>query len=146
LYDAAYGRYAGANISVVSKSGSDDFHGDVFEFLRNDVLNANDFFRNKANQSRPALKQNQFGFDVGGPLKKDKLLLFGSYQGTRQINGVAAGQARVACAATLITPPLTNDRSAAALGALFGGRSGVNGGIAVATDGSNINPVAVALL
>jgi hypothetical protein len=146
LYDAAFGRYAGANISVITKAGSNEYHGTIFEFLRNDVLNANDFFLNEARQPRPDLKQNQFGFALGGPIRKEKLIFFGSYQGTRQINGLAAGQARVACTATLRTPPLTNDRSEAAIGKLFGGMQGELGGIAVNPDGSNINPAALALL
>ena len=146
LYDAAYGRYAGANVSVITKSGSNDYHGTVFEFFRNDDLNANDFFRNQTGQPRPTLKQNQFGAVLGGPLKKDKLFFFGSYQGTRQINGMAAGQARIACSASLSEPPLTDDRSAAALGKLFGGMTGASGGVAVDLDGSNINPVALELL
>jgi Carboxypeptidase regulatory-like domain/TonB dependent receptor len=146
LYDAAYGRYAGANISVVTKSGSDEYHGSMFEFFRNDVLNANDFFRNQTNQPRPALKQNQFGAVLGGPIKKDRLFLFGSYQGTRQVNGLAAGQSRIACEATLSLPPLTDDRTRGALGKMFGGMTGALGGVAVNADGSNINPVAMALL
>jgi hypothetical protein len=146
LYDAAYGRFGGANISVVTRTGSNAFHGSIFEFLRNGVLNANDFFLNEAGQARPALQQNQFGFALGGPIKKDKLFFFGSYQGTRQTNGVAAGQARIACTATLRTPPLTNDRTPAALGKLFGGMTGALGGVAVQPDGSNINPVALTLL
>ena len=146
LYDAAYGRFGGANISVVTKTGSNAFHGSIFEFFRNDVLNANDFFLNEAGQARPALEQNQFGFALGGPIKTDKLFFFGSYQGTRQTNGLAAGQARIACTATLRTPPLTNDRTPAALGKLFGGMTGALGGVAVQPDGSNINPVALTLL
>lgn len=146
LYDAAYGRYAGANISVITKSGGSEYHGTLFEFFRNDLLNANDFFRNQTNQPRPVLKQNQFGFVVGGPIQRNKLFFFGSYQGTRQVNGVAAGQARVACTATLSSPPLTNDRTPAALGKLFGGMAGALGGVAVKADGSNINPAALALL
>jgi hypothetical protein len=146
LYDAAYGRYAGANVSVVTKSGTNAFHGTIFEFLRNDVLNANDFFLNRVGRPRPSLKQNQFGFSVGGPIQKDKLFFFGSYQGTRQVNGVAAGQSRIACASSLSSPPLTSDRSPAELGHLFGGMMGVSGGVAVKSDGSNINPVALALL
>ena len=146
LYDAGYGRYAGANVSVITRTGSNTIHGTVFEFLRNEILNANDFFLNRANQPRPPLKQNQFGFALGGPIKKDKLLWFGSYQGTRQVNGIAAGQSRIACTASLIEPPLTNDRSAAELGKLFGGMSGAQGGIAVKADGSNINSSALALL
>jgi len=146
LYDAAFGRGAGANVSVITKTGTNQYHGTIFEFLRNDVLNANDFFLNRSGQNRPALKQNQFGFALGGPIKKDKVLFFGSYQGTRQVNGTAAGQSRIACAASLSEPPLTNDRSPAALGKLFGGLKGALGGIAINPDGSNINPVALALL
>jgi hypothetical protein len=146
LYDAVFGRYAGANISVITKTGSNDYHGTIFEFLRNNLLNANDFFLNETGQPRPDLKQNQFGFALGGPVVKDKLSVFGSYQGTRQVNGLAAGQARIACTATVSMPPLTNDRSAEALGRLFGGMSGALGGTAVNPDGSNINPVALALL
>jgi hypothetical protein len=146
LYDAAYGRYAGANISVITKSGSNDYHGTVFEFLRNDDLNANDFFRNQNSQPRPILRQNQFGFVFGGPIEKDKLFFFASYQGTRQVNGLAAGQVRIACTASLTEPPLTNDRSPQALGKLFGGKTGALGGVAVNPDGSNINPVALKLL
>lgn len=146
LYDAAYGRYGGANVSLITKAGSNSFHGTLFEFFRNEVLNANDFFLNRTEQARPVLKQNQFGFALGGPVKKDKLLFFGSYQGTRQVNGIAAGQSRTACTASMTGPPLTNDRSASALGAMFGGRSGANGGTAINPDGSNINPVALTLL
>ncbi len=146
LYDAGFGRYAGANVSLVTKTGGNDFHGDVFEFFRNEVLNANDFFLNQAGQPRPALNQNQFGFAFGGPIKKEKLLFFGSYQGTRQVNGVAAGQSRIACTSNLIEPPLTNDRSPAALGSLFSGMSGALGGVPIQADGSNINPAALNLL
>ena len=146
LYDAVYGRYAGANVSLITKAGGNDFHGTVFEFFRNEALNANDFFLNRTEQPRPALKENQFGFALGGPIKKEKLLFFGSYQGTRQVNGAAAGQSRIACTASLSQPPLTNDRSPEALGKLFGGMAGALGGVAVKADGSNINPVALALL
>jgi Carboxypeptidase regulatory-like domain/TonB dependent receptor len=146
LYDASYGRYGGANVSVITKTGGNAFHGAFFEYFRNDTLNANDFFLNSASQPRPALKQNQFGATLGGPILKDKLFFFASYQGTRQVNGLAAGQARIACTAAVSMPPLTNDRSPAALGKLFGGMSGALGGTAVNPDGSNINPVALTLL
>jgi hypothetical protein len=146
LYDAGYGRYGGANVSVITKTGSNAFHGTVFEFLRNELLNANDFFLNQTGQPRPVLKQNQFGFALGGPIKKHKLLFFGSYQGTYQVNGIAAGQSRIACTASLSEPPLTNDRTPAELGRIFGGMSGAQGGTAIKPDGSNINPVALALL
>jgi hypothetical protein len=146
LFDAGFGRYGGSNISVITRSGGNKVHGTLFDFFRNNVLNANDFFLIRAGQPRPVLNQSQFGFTLGGPLLKDKLFVFGSYQGTRQLNGLAAGQARIACTATIEMPPLTNDRSAAALGKLFGGMKGALGGVAVRPDGSNINPVALTLL
>jgi Carboxypeptidase regulatory-like domain/TonB dependent receptor len=146
VYDAEFGRGAGANVSVITKAGTDHFHGTVFEYWRNDVLNANDFFLNKTGQERPSLKQNQFGLVLGGPIRKDHLFFLGSYQGTRQINGTAAGQARVACTVTLSEPPLTNDRSLTALGNQFAGLKGASGGVAINPDGSNVNPVALALL
>jgi hypothetical protein len=147
LYSAATGRNAGANIAVVTKSGTNEFHGTAYEFLRNDVLNANDFLFNRFGLPKPVLKQNQFGFTVGGPIRKNKLFFFGAYQGTRQSNAVAPGSQ-----STAFLPPLTDDRSPRALGAIFGGQRGFasffEGGIGteVASDGSNINPVALALL
>ena len=144
-YDAGYGRYAGANVSLVTKTGANTFHGNVFEFFRNKVLNANDFFRNLAGQPRAVLNENQFGFSLGGPIKKEKLLFFSSYQGTRQVNGLASGQSRVGCVASVVEPPLTNDRSPAALGRLFAGMAGSLGGVTIKADGSNINPSALAL-
>lgn len=145
LYDAGFGHNAGANVDIITKGGSNGFHGSLFEFFRNEDLNANNFFFNRAGQPRGVLRQNQFGFTLGGPIVKDKLLFFGSYQGTRQLNG-ASTAINTTCAATLIEPPLTNDRSAAALGALFAGQTGAQGGTAIAADGSNISPAALALL
>lgn len=146
LFDASFGRATGAVVNVVTKEGGDEYHGTLFEFLRNDIFNANDFFLNEAGQPRQTLKQNQFGLAIGGPIKKNKAFFFGSYQGTRQVNGVAAGQARVACSASLTSPPLTDDRSAGTLGQIFGGMRGQLGGVAIKSDGSNINPAALALL
>lgn len=141
-YDASSGRSAGANIDIVSKSGSNNFHGTAWEFLRNDSLNANDFFLNANGQPRPVLKQNQFGLAVGGPIRKNRTYFFLAYQGTIQRNGVSPSLSLESA----VLPPLTNDRSAATLGAEFAGQSGAFGGTAVASDGSNINPVALALL
>jgi Carboxypeptidase regulatory-like domain len=140
-YDSSFGRNAGANVNVVTKSGTNDFHGTVFEFFRNDALNANDFFRNSAGQPRGVLKQNQFGFTLGGPVWKDKVLFFGSYQGTRQRNGVSGGST-----SNFFSPAFTSDRSRATLGALFAGQTGAFGGIPIAADGSNISAPALALL
>jgi carboxypeptidase family protein/TonB-dependent receptor-like protein len=146
-YDAAYGRDAGANVDVVTKGGTNQLHGTAFEYFRNEDLDANDYFRNLTGQPRAPLRQNQFGFTLGGPIKKDKLLWFTSYQGTKQFNGVASG-----CASAVSSPPLTNDRSRATLGALFAGQRGffqkLFGGVgpAILPDGSNIDPVALNLL
>lgn len=76
-FDSQYGRNSGSQVTVVAKSGTNGFHGDVFEFLRNDAFNARNFFSSTV----PALKQNQFGGTAGGPIKKDKLFYFGSFQG-----------------------------------------------------------------
>ena len=153
MYDAEYGRDAGANVNLVTKTGSNAFHGNVFEFWRNDVLNANDFFLNENGTPRPELKQNQFGGTLGGPIIKDKLLFFGSYQGTRQINGVQGRQ-------TFYSPLTTDDRSAASIATLFAGQQGLQyifgpPGFGPAIDPTNdpsdifpynINPVALTLL
>ncbi len=141
-YDASFGRNAGAQINVITKGGSNQVHGSIWEYFRNEDLNANDWFRKLARQPRGRLRQNQFGGAVGGHILPSKLLYFGSYQGTKQSNGVAA-----ACSSSVTGPAnLTNDRSAAALGLAFGGQAGANGGTAVAANGSNINPIALTLL
>lgn len=153
-FDAGYGQNSGANVNVVTKSGTDSFHGSLFEFFRNDALNANGFFQNETGQPRGKLEQNQYGGTVGGPLKKDKLFFFFSYQGTHQINGVAVQGFQTAD----LPEQLTDNRTAAALGAAFcpannpPGSPGARfantqfGGVQVACDGSNINPVALNLL
>ncbi len=110
-YDAGYGKSGGANVNLVTRSGTNDFHGSAFEFVRNNIFNANGFFQNLAGKTRGDLKQNQYGGTIGGPIKKDKLFVFFSYQGTRQVNGVASsGFANVT-----LPGQLTNDRSAATL-------------------------------
>jgi hypothetical protein len=78
-FDAEYGRNSGSQATVVARAGTNDFHGDVWEFLRNDALNARNFFA----PTVPAIKENQFGGAAGGPIKKEKLFFFGSYQGLR---------------------------------------------------------------
>src|SRR5580700_2528591 len=119
-YDASYGRNAGANVDVVTKSGTNAFHGDVWEYFRNTALNANDYFLNQQSLPRGVLNQNQFGFTLGGPVVKDKLMFFVSYQGTRERDGLAAG-----CLTTGFLPPAsllpddTSGRTAAALAAAF---------------------------
>ncbi|MGH9740326.1 MAG: carboxypeptidase regulatory-like domain-containing protein [Candidatus Acidiferrales bacterium] len=94
-YDAGYGRNSGANVEVITKTGSNSFHGDLWEFNRNNFFNANDFFYKNSELSHgqantpQTLKENTFGFTLGGPIKRNKILFFGSYQGFRQIDGIA---------------------------------------------------------
>jgi hypothetical protein len=97
-FDAAYGRYTGGQINVITKSGSNQFHGDAFEFLRNTDLDARNFF----SPTRGAFIQNQFGATAGGPIRHDKVFFFSDYQGTRQIQGTDTG---------LIPVPSLADRS-----------------------------------
>ena len=78
-----YGRTPGAQISVVTKSGTNAFHGTAFEYFRNDKLDANDWFANAKGVARPELRQNDFGGVLGGPLRKDQLFVFGAYEGLR---------------------------------------------------------------
>jgi hypothetical protein len=85
-FDAEYGNYAGGQINVITKSGSNKFHGSGFEFLRNTAFDARNFFATK----RDDYKQNQFGGTFGGPIKRDKLFFFGDYQGNRVIIGQGA--------------------------------------------------------
>ena len=90
-FDPEYGNYAGGIVNAVTKSGTDQFHGDAFEFLRNTALDAKSFF----SPHREAYDQNQFGGTLGGPIKKGKLFFFGDYQGTRTTEGLDTGQVTV---------------------------------------------------
>jgi len=92
LYDASQGVNGGGNVNAILKSGTREFHGDAYEYFRNDVLNANDFFLNAASQPRPSVKQNIFGGSLGGPLVKERLgFFFVNYQGTRQRSALSPG-------------------------------------------------------
>ncbi len=115
LYDASQGRNGGGNIQVALKSGTNAYHGDVFEFFRNNMLNANDFFNNRAGVKRPVLRQNQFGGSFGGPIPVFKdFFFFANYQGTRAASGAAANTNF-----TTQIPILPADRSAANLTRVF---------------------------
>lgn len=82
--NADAGRSSGAQVSLVTKSGSNDYHGSLFYFHRNTATTANDFFNNRAGVPRPQLLRNIFGGSVGGPIKKDKIFFFGTYEGFRE--------------------------------------------------------------
>lgn len=98
-FDAEYGHYSGGVINVVTKSGTNEFHGDGFEFLRLTALNARNFFNPASTGPKAAFTQNQFGGTVGGPLKKDKLFYFVDYEGTRQTLGAGSSVTPVPSAA-----------------------------------------------
>jgi len=83
-YGAEYGKRAGAQVTVVSSSGTNELHGDLFEYIRNDALDARNFFED----AKGPFRRNQFGGALGGPLKKDKAFLFGNYEGFRERWGV----------------------------------------------------------
>lgn len=86
-YDAAFGRNPGAQINVVLKSGTNDFHGSLYEFHRNAALDARNFFA-PATESKPKYIRNQFGFSIGGPIRNDRTFFFADYEGTRAREGI----------------------------------------------------------
>jgi len=86
-FDAEYGEFSGGQINVITKSGTNDFHGDAFEFVRNTNLDARNYF----SPTRGAFDQNQFGGTFGGPIRKNKIFFFADYQGTRSTQGIATG-------------------------------------------------------
>ena len=127
---AQYGFHAAAAVNAVTKSGTNEYHGDVFEFLRNGDLNARDFFAT----SRDTLKRNQYGGVVGGPIKKDKLFFFGGYQKTTQRSDPSQQFAFVPT-----TTMLTGDFTAIASAACNAGR-GVTLSAAQGFAGNKISP------
>jgi hypothetical protein len=87
IYDAAFGKTAGSTINLITKSGTNSFHGSAYEFLRNDVLDASNYF----NPNKPELRRNQYGASLGGPIwKAKKLFFFFNYEGLRQVQGQSA--------------------------------------------------------
>ena len=110
-YDASYGRNPGANVNVITKSGTNAWHGTAFEFFRNAQMNANGFFYNRDNPNsqttKQVLNQNQFGGVIGGPIKKDKLFIFASYEGLRNRNGISPEGNSTG----IVLPPIPGDNS-----------------------------------
>ena len=112
-YSAEYGKTAGGVVNAITKSGTNQFHGDAYEFLRNDALDAANFFDNFNNSPKPAFRRNQFGASAGGPIQKDKTFIFGDYEGIRQAKGVsvidtvpspAARQGKLAAGTVTVDP------------------------------------------
>jgi hypothetical protein len=87
-FNAEYGRFSGGIVNVVTKSGTNEIHGSVYEFLRNEKLDARSYF----DPTRGDFKRNQFGGTLGFPIVKNKLFFFGDYQGTREVRGVSQNQ------------------------------------------------------
>jgi hypothetical protein len=177
-YDAAYGQNPGANVNVVTKSGTNTLHGGIWEFNRNNFFNANDFFFKNSERGSdlpntpPEVKQNQFGGILGGPVIKDKLFFFFSYQGTRQLNGIGSNGFATAITEVGLLPfnepgqPFATARAdntghipldftgpqcdyttyKGYLGCAFAGDFGIGTHQVVASDGSNISNTFVNLL
>src|SRR6201998_714812 len=144
LYDAQYGRGAGANVNVETRSGTTNLHGNTYYFGRNEALDANNFFANALGVLRGEFRRSQPGGTLGGPLpwSKKRDFFFVSYQATRDVNAASVSSS----VRSLSLPPIPQVRTPASLGAVFGGQTGAFGGVAVAPNGSNVNPVALKLL
>src|SRR2546423_745337 len=132
LYDASQSRNAGGSVEAITKSGGNDLHGNAYYFLRNKALNADDFFLNSAGRPKPELSRHQLGGTLGGPIIKDRLFFFASYQHTHERNGASLTNSLTF---PVIPPALRDDnRTAAGLATAFG--------LAPAA----INPIAVSIL
>jgi hypothetical protein len=127
LYDAAFGRGAGGSVQTITRSGGNTFHGALYDYFRNEALNANDPFLKAAQVARPILRRNVLGVLAGGPVRKDKSFFFVSYQATRDRNGGSENSR----SDVPVAQGLTDDRSEQTL---------------VTTFNSAINPVSLALL
>jgi Carboxypeptidase regulatory-like domain/TonB dependent receptor len=117
FFDAGYGRSAGADIQLMTNSGSNRVHGEAYEYFRNEALDANNPFLKGARLARPLLQRNVFGATLGGPIRRDRAFYFVSYQGSRERNG--ASIINSISSNVLVAPGLTDDRSAATLEKTF---------------------------
>ncbi len=89
-FPAEYGRATGGVVNAISRSGTNQFHGAVYEFLRNDVLDSRPYFNRVSDTPNPPFKRNVFGASAGGPILKDRLFIFGDYEGLRQSKGITS--------------------------------------------------------
>ncbi|HZP34458.1 MAG TPA: carboxypeptidase regulatory-like domain-containing protein [Candidatus Acidoferrales bacterium] len=130
-FSAEYGRSAGGVVNAISKSGTNNFHGDAYEFLRNSALDSNDYFDVLSGSPKPPFRRNQFGGSLGGPIFKDKTFFFVDYEGLRQNKGiptVVTVPSDAARAGLLTTGAVTLNPYAKALLALYPhANTGVNG-------------------
>lgn len=158
MYDASTGRSGGGNFQLITKTGGNRFSGNVYYYLQNEKLNANDFFFNKEGIDRPKARRNEGGFTVGGPIVQDRFFFFGGYQYTNAITGFVP-TARSTSVTPLALTLLGADRSALAIANAFNqardqfrlsqGLPGVCAGNPVPAGcltANDISPVAVQLL
>lgn len=111
-FSAEYGRATGGVVNIITKSGTNQFHGTLFEFFRNDKLDANSFFSNLNGLSKPALRWNQFGGNLGGPIKHDKLFFFFNYEGARASQGQpVTGNVPTPLLLSMVTPAIQENLS-----------------------------------
>lgn len=139
MYDATQSANSGAHIALITKSGSNQLHGEAYEYFQNNVFNAAPFFRNAntsiaASQKVPALHYNRFGATVGGPIVKNKIFFFGSWQSHR-VSDLLGGTSTVT-----VPQHLTDDRSAGALAAV------AQQDVGVAVDPAKIDPAALKIM
>src|SRR2546422_421080 len=111
-FSAEYGRATGGVLNVTTKSGTNQLHGTLFEFFRNDKLDANSFFSNKAGLARPPLRWNQFGANLGGPIRRDKLFFFFNYEGAQASqNSPQTGNVPTSLLLSMVTPAIRQNLS-----------------------------------
>src|SRR5579859_7251513 len=129
-FDAEYGRNSGSVVNVVTKSGTNDFHGNLYEFFRNTVLNANNYCLTAAEGlpcAKPQFNQNQFGGTLGGPIVKNRTFIFASYEGRRVRQGILSPAVTVPTslerpsATNLVNGQIVGDFSGVQAGSPFGG-------------------------
>lgn len=120
MYDASEGRNAGGIVAAVTKSGTNRFDGDLYEFLRNTVLDGNNYFLNAEGTPRPEYIRNQYGGSLGGPIVKDRAWFFISYQGTREVNGTSLTNSLATMFLPAYLGPQRDAGSLAALSVCYG--------------------------
>jgi Carboxypeptidase regulatory-like domain/TonB dependent receptor len=142
MYDASQGANSGAHIELTTKSGTNNFHGGAYEYHQQTGWNANEWFFNKNQLTRPSMHRNVFGAYLGGPIKKDKFFFFGSYQGQRVSDQL------LATSLVAVPPGLTSDRSASTLAMLANTVFGPCGGAGqpACIQASQVTSQALALL
>jgi hypothetical protein len=139
LFDASQGRNGGGNINAILKSGTNDFHGDLFEFFRNTVLDANEYFLKGSGSPRPDIKQNIFGGSLGGPVTAGGKLgfFFVNYQGTRQRSGESPGS----IISTFVPYVAASDRGTDPVS-----ETNLSNDLGLTSGGVTLDPVAASLL